>query len=149
MCFLSCEGADLAAAADGGAELDEQEFCQHEASSEFICRSSGGGSENRKVCVPGDCGVGSSCEDDADCSGDLTCNEDVSGGYCGATECTADADCAGDSVCVAAPGGAQVCLKTCSSEFDCSFCRAGLTGSECTADVDLVETSGASVCWPF
>jgi hypothetical protein len=148
MCFLSCEGGDLGAAADAGETPDEQEFCQQEASSEFICRSSGGGSENRKVCVPGDCGPGASCANDADCSGDLTCNRDFSGGYCGAVECAADADCPGDSVCVEGPGGALVCLRTCSSEFDCSFCRADGRGV-CTSDVTLVESTGVSVCSPF
>lgn len=58
MCFLSCEGADLHAAPDAGADsgapvLDETVYCQTYASTEFICRSTGGGKNNRKVCVPG------------------------------------------------------------------------------------------------
>jgi hypothetical protein len=40
-CFLSCEG-----------EEDGDSFCHEWAHSEFICRSSGGGSDNEKVCVP-------------------------------------------------------------------------------------------------
>jgi hypothetical protein len=46
MCFLNCEGEDLRAE-DGtsSGDVDEQEFCQREANVEFICRSSGGGSE--------------------------------------------------------------------------------------------------------
>jgi hypothetical protein len=40
-CFISCEDQE-----DGDA------YCQEWAHSEFICRSTGGGSENRKVCVP-------------------------------------------------------------------------------------------------
>jgi hypothetical protein len=52
MCILSCEQADLHASPDGGV-LDDTAYCQTYASSEFICRSSGGGAENRKVCVPG------------------------------------------------------------------------------------------------
>jgi len=40
-CFISCEGQD-----DGDA------YCQTWAHPEFICRSTGGGSANRKVCVP-------------------------------------------------------------------------------------------------
>jgi hypothetical protein len=40
-CFLSCEGQE-----DGDA------FCDQYAHRDFICRSTGGGSENRKVCVP-------------------------------------------------------------------------------------------------
>jgi hypothetical protein len=43
LCFLSCEGQD-----DGDA------FCGEFAHVGFICRSTGGGSENRKVCVPND-----------------------------------------------------------------------------------------------
>jgi hypothetical protein len=45
MCFLSCEAEDL----DGG---DETEYCETHAHERFSCRSTGGGSENRKVCVP-------------------------------------------------------------------------------------------------
>lgn len=44
-CFLSCETLPE------GYE-DENAFCQEFAHSEFICRSTGGGSDNRKVCVP-------------------------------------------------------------------------------------------------
>jgi len=44
-CFLSCEvlpeGYD-----------DGNVYCQEFAHPDFICRSTGGGSENRKVCVP-------------------------------------------------------------------------------------------------
>lgn len=64
-CFLSCELDDIRAALDGGADaaaytapdgapLDLQAtFCAVEAHESFACRSSGGGKENRKVCVPG------------------------------------------------------------------------------------------------
>jgi hypothetical protein len=45
MCFLSCEAEDL----DG---QDETEFCEENAHPRFLCRSTGGGAENRKVCVP-------------------------------------------------------------------------------------------------
>ena len=51
MCFLSCEAADLRPAPDGGV-LDETAFCQIYGGAELKCRSSGGGSKNRKVCVP-------------------------------------------------------------------------------------------------
>lgn len=57
MCFLSCEEEDVEKAPDAGVvadggELDDTIFCQTYASSSFKCRSSGGGSKNRKVCVP-------------------------------------------------------------------------------------------------
>jgi hypothetical protein len=63
MCFLSCEEEDIEAApkpdagsADAGSAdagpLDDSLFCTTYASSAFRCRSSGGGSRNRKVCVP-------------------------------------------------------------------------------------------------
>jgi len=45
MCFLSCEAADIG-------DYDEGSFCQEEAHPAFGCRSTGGGSDNRKVCVP-------------------------------------------------------------------------------------------------
>jgi len=47
-CFLSCEKQDV----DHSDALDEEDYCQRFASAAFHCRSSGGGSANRKVCVP-------------------------------------------------------------------------------------------------
>ena len=47
-CFLSCETADVSNAGFA----DATAFCQAKASPTFICRSTGGGSLNRKVCVP-------------------------------------------------------------------------------------------------
>ena len=41
LCFLSCEGQD-----------DGDTFCATYAARGFGCRSTGGGSNNRKVCVP-------------------------------------------------------------------------------------------------
>ena len=40
-CFISCEDQE-----------DDTAYCQEWAHSEFICRSTGGGADNRKVCVP-------------------------------------------------------------------------------------------------
>ena len=40
-CFISCEG-----------EENGDQYCQEWAHMDFICRSTGGGSQNRKVCVP-------------------------------------------------------------------------------------------------
>lgn len=45
-CFLSCEDENLV---DG---LTGDEYCQTYAHPDFGCRSTGGGSANRKVCVP-------------------------------------------------------------------------------------------------
>ncbi|MCX4247153.1 hypothetical protein [Paraliomyxa miuraensis] len=45
MCFLSCEASDI----DG---YDPGSFCQEEVHPAFGCRSTGGGSNNRKVCLP-------------------------------------------------------------------------------------------------
>lgn len=141
MCFLSCEGADVEAA---GAE-DDQAFCQHEASPDFICRSSGGGSNNRKVCVPGDCGLGADCAEDADCDGDLSCL-DYEGGYCGVAGCSVNADCPADSLCVR-DGDATYCARTCGAETDCSFCRHEDHPTSCRDDAEFAEdgTSG-TVC---
>ena len=44
MCFLSCEAADVG-------QDDPDGYCRDTASSEFSCRSTGGGSNNRKVCA--------------------------------------------------------------------------------------------------
>lgn len=47
-CFLSCESVDV----QGAGFADDTAYCQHYTSAAFICRSTGGGSGNRKVCVP-------------------------------------------------------------------------------------------------
>ncbi|MCC6552044.1 MAG: hypothetical protein IT372_03350 [Polyangiaceae bacterium] len=44
-CFLSCEAAEIGS-------LDPDAYCDEFAHRGFGCRSSGGGSANRKVCVP-------------------------------------------------------------------------------------------------
>lgn len=144
MCFLSCEASDVQAA---GAS-DEQTFCQHEASHDFICRSSGGGSANRKVCVPGDCGVGASCADDVDCDADLECIADFDGGHCGRRGCASNAECPGGSVCIAIED-THYCVRTCADESDCGFCRPPHVAATCTTDVAFVEDgSAAPVCLP-
>jgi hypothetical protein len=47
-CFLSC-AADVVGKAGFS---DDTAFCQKYGNAAFICRSTGGGSTNRKVCVP-------------------------------------------------------------------------------------------------
>ena len=47
-CFLSCDAAAVAAMG----YTDSTAYCQVFANAAFICRSTGGGSQNRKVCVP-------------------------------------------------------------------------------------------------
>lgn len=49
-CFLSCDTADLAT--DDGGTTDPNTFCQRWANTTFTCRSTGGGSQNRKFCGP-------------------------------------------------------------------------------------------------
>lgn len=44
-CFLSCEAEVLAG-------RDDSSYCQQYAHETFSCRSTGGGNQNRKVCVP-------------------------------------------------------------------------------------------------
>ncbi len=47
-CFLSCEANDVGAAGLS----DGTTYCQSYANRDFICRSTGGGAQNRKVCLP-------------------------------------------------------------------------------------------------
>jgi hypothetical protein len=146
MCFLTCEGSDW----ENGGYEDDAEYCQREASPDFICRSSGGGSQNRKVCVPGDCGLGARCLGDEDCSGGLECLTDFAGGYCSKRGCTSNADCPGNgSLCVDAGSDASYCAKACSKPSDCSWCRGEQLAATCRDDVTFVEegTVGA-VCVP-
>jgi hypothetical protein len=150
MCFLSCEEADLrpAEGADPADPVDDQEFCQRAASKDFVCRSSGGGSLNRKICVPGVCGVGSACASTEDCDADLECLTGYRGGYCTQTGCTANADCPMGSACAVVDGGPNQCLRICTKESDCSLCRDPDVATACTADVPVVDDMTASLCVP-
>ena len=47
-CFLSCEDADV----DATTLADADQYCKTYAGSTFGCRSTGGGSQNRKICMP-------------------------------------------------------------------------------------------------
>jgi hypothetical protein len=57
-CFLSCEDEDLVpgsggmTGAGGAVAVDSNEYCEREAHERFLCRSTGGGSENKKACLP-------------------------------------------------------------------------------------------------
>jgi hypothetical protein len=149
-CFLSCEDADLRPV-DGGTagDVNEQEYCQREASPDFICRSSGGGTENRKICVPGDCGVGASCVDATDCDADLECLTAFNGGYCGRQNCSVNADCPANARCVRHADGANYCFVSCVTEWDCSFCRGAALTTDCRTDATFAETgTTGSVCVP-
>ncbi len=50
-CFLSCDSSVVASAPDAGT-TDPNTYCQRWASATFTCRSTGGGSANRKFCGP-------------------------------------------------------------------------------------------------
>ncbi|MEZ4446020.1 MAG: hypothetical protein R3B72_43490 [Polyangiaceae bacterium] len=59
LCFISCENTDVG-------DMDPDAYCDSYAR-DFICRSTGGGSANRKVCVPGGgnpCGLADDCNAD-------------------------------------------------------------------------------------
>jgi hypothetical protein len=143
-CFVSCEAEDVEAATD---VTDEQDFCQKKASSDFICRSSGGGNMNRKICVPGDCGVGANCTDDNDCDTDLECVTSVHGGYCTMRGCLADTDC-GENRCVTV-GDENYCHRPCTTASDCSLCRDSDSTATCRDDMTLVNPEmPGSVCVP-
>jgi hypothetical protein len=148
MCFLSCESDDIANAPDAGAaDLDDQAYCQSFASADFICRSSGGGSDNRKVCVPTDCNVGATCATDGDCAANLACILDFRGGYCGARDCQSDDDCPGDAACVT-DSATNYCLRACNGASDCSLCRGAGYEAACTSDVTVAGASSGTVCLP-
>jgi hypothetical protein len=49
-CFVSCDAADIVPTADGG--TDPNAFCRSVAGAGFQCRSTGGGTNNKKFCGP-------------------------------------------------------------------------------------------------
>ena len=136
MCFLSCEGADVS---NAGYD-DDNEFCASEVSPWFVCRSSGGGANNRKICVPANCGTGAWCGSDADCAAGLSCQGDA----CIQSGCSADADCPGGTSCVS-DGGDNYCALDCASDADCGLCRPAGDGGVCRDDLAFVD-GGTSVC---
>jgi hypothetical protein len=143
-CFLSCEGPDIVPAG-----TNPSEYCQKEVGTQFHCESSGGGSENRKVCVPADCADGEACKADADCAPNFLCDTRLKGGYCVAKkDCITNAECGPDARCTKV-GNANYCLRTCAGAWDCSLCRPRDLAGTCRDDVDYVEagTTG-SVCVP-
>jgi hypothetical protein len=142
MCLLSCEDADVEGDPDA---VDANDFCQRNASWDFSCRSSGGGTDNRKVCMPTDCGVGAACGTDDDCNG-LVCVAGATGGYCSERDCVINDDCPGDSLCVVSAAG-NYCAKNCAAASDCSFCRYDGLVPACVDDATFAEdgTTG-SVC---
>jgi hypothetical protein len=71
LCFISCEDADID-------NLDPEEYCAG-FHADFICRSTGGGGDNRKVCVPSGNGA---CTVIDDCpTGFENCCENILGDY--------------------------------------------------------------------
>jgi hypothetical protein len=71
MCFISCEDADISGA-------DPEEHCAG-FHADFACRSTGGGSANRKVCVPSGAGACTVVDDCA--SGFDNCCKNSLGDY--------------------------------------------------------------------
>jgi hypothetical protein len=72
-CFLSCDDEDLVPAAGGASSggasaVDANEYCEREANPRFGCRSTGGGVENRQVCLP-DAGAGGAPNNQAGAGG--------------------------------------------------------------------------------
>jgi hypothetical protein len=144
-CFLSCEDEDVAAASD---VEDEQAFCQKKASADFICRSSGGGGDNRRICVPGDCDIGESCSETADCAPDLECVTNFGGGYCTLRGCSAENPCPGESLCVTRDDE-NYCFRPCARASDCTYCRDSDASVSCTDDVTFaMDGATGSVCVP-
>jgi hypothetical protein len=142
MCFLSCDSAHVPSG------TSDQEYCQREASPDFICRSSGGG-DPRKICVPGACGVGAGCADGTDCAAGLECVTEFRGGYCTKRNCSVNADCPKDSLCVSHSNGKNYCYPICTAEFNCSFCRHPDFVASCRDDVDFaVAGTTGKVCVP-
>jgi len=144
MCLLSCEDGDVAGDPDA---KDADEYCTRNGGAGFSCRSSGGGSENRKVCMPIDCSgvLGSACENTDDCSGGLSCDETLAAGYCSQRACEKNEDCPGNGLC-AKNGSDSRCVRPCDDDGDCGACREGATGTSCNQAIELIDGSTAGAC---
>lgn len=144
MCFLSC-------GPDNVSEIvDEQEFCQAAAGRDFVCRTSEEGSEERKICVPGECGVGAACDGDEDCSQGLSCAlEDARGGYCTITGCSSHDDCPSDSRCIRWNDTETYCAVFCERGPDCNHCRGDELRAKCVGGTPPSGGDHITVCVPY
>ncbi|MBW2527949.1 MAG: hypothetical protein JRI23_27460 [Deltaproteobacteria bacterium] len=117
LCFLSCEDEDVGSG-------DPTEYCES-FHPDFICRSTGGGSSNKKVCVPGG---GQLCETADGCPGDWPhCCLDAAEEY----RCTSAND---------APNRVCLCAETadCPAELG-NCCDDGNGGQRCYSAADAAS----------
>lgn len=103
--------------------------------------------------------IGSACEDDPECVGDLTClqapeNPQFEGGYCGTDDCDTAADCGADGVC-GTIFGQKFCLRLCERGSDCRrgyhCANVGAVGNACVpgcANDDDCTDATRPVCDP-
>ena len=94
-------------------------------------------------------GVGAVCEKNEDCKEDgQECLTGFSGGYCGVKDCQHDSDCPDGSAC-ATLDGATYCFLICVDKIDCNRNRPVDLESNCSANIELVETGkGHKLCVP-
>lgn len=117
LCFLSCEDEQVGSG-------DPTEYCQS-FHPDFICRSTGGGSSNKKVCVPGG---GQLCDTATSCPGDWPyCCLDAADEY----RCTSTANALNRTCLCAAVADCPAELGNC--------CDDGLGGHLCYADADAAS----------
>jgi hypothetical protein len=108
-------------------------------------------------CVQEGAEIGSACEQDGECVGELIClqspqHPEFTGGYCGKDECASAQDCGVDGVC-GQFDGQSYCLRLCQSGSDCRRgYRCGNVGAVgnacvpgCNSDADCTD-SVLSVC---
>jgi hypothetical protein len=100
-------------------------------------------------------GVGAECKDSSEClrEGDgginLACLSQFKGGYCGLEDCSSNEDCPERSACVAHDDGNNYCFRSCTDKAECNVNRSESNESNCSSNVDFVDTSTAGkACVP-
>ena len=83
-------------------------------------------------------GIGAECTTAADCEDPQVCLS-LKGGYC-TLICIDDDDCPDGSLCGSLSGGIDHCFLTCTDKSECNNNRGADDESNCSSDVDFVES---------
>jgi hypothetical protein len=107
------------------------------------------GTEADRLGVGAECATTRECLREGDGGINLTCLDQFKGGYCGLEGCASNDDCPERSLCVAHEDGNRYCFRSCTNKPECNVNRSESNESNCSSNVDLVDTSKAGkACVP-